>query len=328
MTTRDIVFVGYDGVQILDITGPAEVFAVANRFLSDEQDPYRLCVAATHAGELTTSGGLGLVAAASLADVSQLHTLVVAGGLGVEQALGDAHLIGQVGRLAGLAERVASVCTGAFVLGALGLLDGRRAVTHWHDCALLAALCPEVTVVADAIFVRDGHISTSAGVTAGIDLALALVEEDHGRDLASRVARQLVVFLQRPGGQSQFSSHLSMGLADRGSVRDVQAWIADHLTDDLSVPALAARAGMSTRNFARVFPAAVGTTPGDYVERVRVEAAKQRLETSTASIAEIARSCGFGTPETMHRAFRRRIGTTPGHYRGRFARQPTRVPLG
>jgi len=217
---------------------------------------------------------------------------------------------------------IIGVCAGAKVVAAAGLLDGRRATTHWASCAALQRRFPAIKVERDPIFVRDGNVWTSAGVTAGMDLALALVDDDLGRDVALEVARWLVVYLQRPGGQAQFSAHLEAQIASRQPLREVQAWIAEHLAGDLSVPALAARAGMSVRNFSRAFRAEVGMTPADYVEVVRVDAARRALETSRDSVDAIARSCGFGTVATMHRVFRRRVHTTPARYRGNFAPSP------
>jgi len=213
---------------------------------------------------------------------------------------------------------VGSVRTGSFILAAAGLLDTRRATTHWAHCHDLAAQYPQVAVDADPIFVRDGNVYTSAGVTAGMDLALALVEADYGRDVALAVARQLVMFLTRPGGQSQFSTQLAVQAADRRPLRDLQVWIADHLTADLSVPALAGRAAMSPRNFARVFVTEVGMTPAHYVERVRVEAARRRLEESADGMELVAQRCGFGSAEVMRRAFMRHVRVAPAAYRSRF----------
>jgi transcriptional regulator GlxA family with amidase domain len=210
------------------------------------------------------------------------------------------------------------VCSGAFVLAAAGLLDGRRATTHWSVCDLLTRLYPTVEVDVDRIYVRDGHVWTSAGVTAGMDLALALVEDDHGGTLALAVARQLVLFAQRSGGQSQFSAHLAVDRTEREPLREVLAHIAEHPEADLSVPALARLATMSPRTFARTFRAEVGTTPAAFVQSSRVEAARRLLESTGQSTAEIARACGFGTIETMHRAFRRTVHTTPGQYRRHF----------
>jgi transcriptional regulator GlxA family with amidase domain len=223
-----------------------------------------------------------------------------------------------VGRSAPSARRVASVCTGAFVLARAGLLDGRTATTHWADCAALAEQHPAVRVEPDRIFVRDGKVSTSAGVSAGIDLALAFVEEDLGTGVARAVARELVVFVKRPGGQTQFSTQLQWQLPERDALQTLQAWIADNLRGDLSVEALAARAGMSTRTFARVFAREVGLTPAAYVEAVRLEAARTALEDSGATVEGVARTCGFGTVETFRRAFHRHLGVSPSQYRERF----------
>ncbi len=247
-----------------------------------------------------------------------LDTLIVAGGHDMTTATANQELLAQVRRLAGGSRRVTSVCSGAFVLAAAGLLDGRRAATHWAECELLRAAYPAVTVDPDAIFVRDGNVWTSAGVTAGIDLALALVADDHGRQAAARVARQLVVYLRRSGGQAQFSTLLTAQDAETEPVRDLLGWLSDHLEGDLSVVALAQRAHLSVRQLTRVFKAETGTTPADHVEAVRTAAACRLLETTRIPIEEVARSCGFGNPETMNRTFRRRLDTTPGSHRRHF----------
>ena len=210
------------------------------------------------------------------------------------------------------------MCAGSFALGAAGLLEGRRATTHWRHTGTLARRYPGVTVDADAIYVRDGPIVTSAGVSAGIDLALALVEDDLGRDAALDIARQLVVFLRRPGNQAQFSAQLAGQLANREPLREVQRWIADHPCADLSVEALARQASLSPRQFARAFAAEVGMPPGRYVDRVRLETARRRLEDTADGVEQTARSCGYGTPEAMRRAFVRALGISPGEYRRRF----------
>jgi transcriptional regulator GlxA family with amidase domain len=314
-----IVIFTFPGAQSLDVVGPLEVFMGTQR--SSGTQRYTTEVVAPTAGPLVTMSGLGLVAESAIGDVAgPIDTFVVAGGneRGILAVVSDPALLDQVRRLAGTSRRVASVCSGAFVLAAAGLLDGRRATTHWSACDELARLHPTVTVERDPIFVRDGKISTSAGVTAGIDLALAFVEEDHGHTVAMAVARQLVVFLKRPGGQAQFSATLATQTADRDDVTDVQAWIADHLADDLSVPALAARAVMSPRHFARVFRAATGATPARYVEQSRVEAARRRLEESDDGVDAIAAVCGFGTAETMRRTFLRALHVAPTDYRRRF----------
>jgi transcriptional regulator GlxA family with amidase domain len=250
-----------------------------------------------------------------------IDTLIVAGGTGTRRAEEDERLIAWLGEAAKRSRRVASVCTGAFLLAKAGLLDGRRATTHWASCAELAERYPAVTVEPDPIFVRDGKVATSAGVTAGMDLALALVEEDVGREVALEAARWLVLFLKRPGGQAQFSAQLAAQTADRAPLRELQAWMPDHLTEDLSVPALARRAQMSERNFARAFRRETGMTPAAYVEAARVESARIALEAGDLPVEAVARQVGFGTVETMRRAFRRRVGVSPVDYRSRFRRQ-------
>jgi transcriptional regulator GlxA family with amidase domain len=315
--TRRIVVVAFDGLQSLDAVGPIEVFSTANRELG--HDAYALELVAAEGPTVRATNGLTLTIDHRIGAVrGMLDTVLVAGGDGTIHAMQDAALIDGIRRLATKASRVASVCSGAFLLAEAGLLDGRRATTHWSVCDLLARRYPTITVEPDPIFVRDGDVYTSAGVTAGMDLALALVEDDHGRDLALRVARRLVLFLRRPGNQSQFSAQLAAQVAHRDSLRDVQQWIADHPDADLSVAAMAARAGMSERNFARCFKDEIGVTPGRYVEVARVEVARRLLEETDDSIARIAVRCGFGTAETMRRVFLRNVHTGPTEYRRRF----------
>ena len=331
MVARRVVLVAFPGVQALDLTGPMEVFSVASMLLAAGQgaagdrpgatpggDGYAPEVVARQTPSITTSSGLVIGTRPLPGTRSEIDTLLVAGGLGHAAAAQDQLLRQWVVRAAGRSRRVGSVCTGAFVLAAAGLLDGRCATTHWSACDRLAEDYPDVTVEPDRIFVRDGHLSTSAGVTAGIDLALALVEEDHGPVVALEVARWLVVFLKRPGGQSQFSSHLSAQRARLDPLRVLQDWLPGHLDEDLSVSCLARRAGMSPRNFARSFRREVGLTPGEYVELQRVATARQWLEATDEPIAQIARRCGFATVETMYRAFQRRVHVSPGDYRLRF----------
>jgi transcriptional regulator GlxA family with amidase domain len=311
-----IVILAFDDVQSLDVTGPTEVFSIAGRLAGR---PYDVEVVGPSERPIRTNSGLTLVPERAAASVrGPIDTLLVAGGSGVEQALRDERLVGWVRRAAGRARRVASVCTGAFLLAEAGLLDGRRAATHWAGCDDLGRRYPAVRVDDDSIFVRDGDVWTSAGVTAGMDLALALVEEDLGRDIALETARWLVLFVRRPGGQSQFSSHLAAQAAEREPLRDLQEWMTTHLDADLSVPALAERVSMSPRNFARAFASEVGMTPGTYVEALRVDHARLRLESTGQKIEAVARACGFGTVETMRRAFHRRLGVGPADYRNRF----------
>ena len=321
---RTCVFAVYDGFQLLDLAGPLEVLRSATRLGADPG--YRTVVASVDGAAVRSESGVQIVADASLQTLATararareaLDTLVIVGGNGVAQACDDERLVASVARLSGRAARTVSVCTGAFVLGRAGVLDGRQATTHWASCDRLAAIHPATDVVADRIFVRDRDVWTSAGVTAGIDLALALVEDDHGRELAHAVARWLVVFARRPGGQAQFSAQLRAQPARSAPIAEVQHWIGEHLADDLTVEALARRAAMSTRSFARAFRAETGTTPAAYVESVRVEAARRLLETSELAVAAVARAVGFRRAETLHRAFRRKVGTTPEQYRRHF----------
>jgi transcriptional regulator GlxA family with amidase domain len=317
---RDVVVVTFDGAQILDVTGPLEVFSSASRFLPVAR--YRTEVVTTRGGRVRASCGLEFASTPAAEVAGPVDTLVVAGGADMDAVVADAELLGEVRRLAADARRVTSVCSGAFVLAAAGLLAGRRATTHWAECGLLVDTYPDVAVDPDAIYVHDGNVWTSAGVTAGIDLALALVADDHGHQAAAAVARQLVVYLQRSGGQAQFSALLASQVADAEPVRDLLSWIRDHLADDLSVPALARQINLSERHFTRVFRAEVGTTAADHVEAVRLEAACRLLETTSRTVEQIAKACGFGTPETMNRTFRRRLGTTPGDHRHHFRGTP------
>jgi transcriptional regulator GlxA family with amidase domain len=315
---RRVVIVAFPGVQTLDVTGPAEVLRAATKL---HPPGYEVTVAAPEEGPLRTSTVTLAPDLPLRACRFPLDTLIVAGGTGARRAEEDEALIAWLRKAAKRSRRVTSVCTGAFLLARAGLLDGRRATTHWASCADLAARYPAVAVEADPIFVRDGNVATSAGVTAGMDLALALVEEDLGRDVALEAARWLVLFLKRPGGQAQFSAQLAAQTAERPSLRDLQAWIPDHLDEDLSVPALARRSAMSERNFARAFRRETGMTPAAYVEYARVESARIALETGALPVENVAAQSGFGTVETMRRAFRRRVGVSPADYRARFRKQ-------
>jgi transcriptional regulator GlxA family with amidase domain len=314
---RRVVIVAFDDAQSLDISGPAEAFSIATRFFKGD---YAIELVTPDGQPARCTSGLSLNADRSIDEVrGAIDTLVIAGGVGTDAVVADERVIAWVRDASKRARRVASVCTGAFVLAEAGLLDDRRATTHWADCARLAERYPQVAVESDPIYVRDGNVSTSAGVTAGMDLALALIEEDHGPEVALKTARALVLFVRRPGGQSQFSAQLTAGPARREPLRDVQAHIAEHPGADLSVPALAGRAYMSERNFARAFRAETGMTPAAYVEASRVERARRELETTDLSVQAVAARCGFGTVETMRRAFGRRLGVNPAAYRDRFA---------
>ncbi|MGW7462044.1 GlxA family transcriptional regulator [Streptomyces sp. NPDC054797] len=319
---RNVLVVLYEGVQSLDVTGPVEVFAGTGRFPG--RAGYAIRTVSPGGEPVRTSSGLTLVPDGDLesARPGAGTTLLVPGGRYTADF--EPRLTDWLRAHGGGAERLVSVCTGGLLLAEAGLLDGRRATTHWYVCERMARDYPAVTVEPDPIYVRDGPVATSAGVTAGIDLALALVEEDHGRDVALAIARHLVVFLRRPGNQAQFSAQLAAQTAQREPLREVQQWIAEHPGADLSVEALAARARLSPRHFARAFQAETGVTPGRYVERVRVEHARRLLEESGEGIAQISRACGYGTPEALRRAFLRTLGQPPAEYRRRFGPPPHR----
>ncbi|WP_042304145.1 GlxA family transcriptional regulator [Paraburkholderia kururiensis] len=323
---RTIDLLAFPDVQLLDVTGPFQVFASANELsrAAGLPLPYAPRVIAAQPGTVVSSAGLGL-GALPLPETSEpCDTLIVAGGNGVYAASRDTALASWVRARAGHARRVASVCTGAFLLAVAGLLDGRRVATHWTRCTELAERFPAVRVEPDPIFVRDGAVWTSAGVTAGIDLALALVEDDLGGQLALDVARHLVVFLKRPGGQAQFSTALSLQKGERFA--ELHAWMAEHLASDLTVAVLSARAGMSERSFMRHYREQTGLTPARAVEQMRVEAARRLLSTTQLPIKRIAARCGFGSEETLRRSLMRAIAVTPQAYRERFAaEQPPAV---
>ncbi|MGW6795426.1 GlxA family transcriptional regulator [Streptomyces chartreusis] len=319
MAQRTVLFVLFDAVQSLDVTGPLEVFMGAEQHAPGT---YRIRTASLDGAPVRTSSGLTLVPDQALDDPLDAHTLVVPGGQGTRTP--DPALVGWLREHGPRAERLVSVCTGAILLAAAGLLDGRRATTHWAYCDKLARDHPDVEVDPDPIYVRDGHVATSAGVTSGIDLALALVEEDLGREVALGIARHLVVFLRRPGNQAQFSAQLAAQTAQREPLRDVQRWITEHPDADLTVESLATRASLSPRHFARAFQTETGMTPGRYVDRVRLEHARRLLEDTSDGIEEISRASGYGTPEAMRRAFVRSLGVAPAEYRRRFRPAPAR----
>ena len=306
-------------VQLLDVVGPADVFAEAARRLGQPK-AYRVTVIATQDPAVVSSSGLRLLADRTIrTHRGTIDTLLVAGGPDAGGAPEDPAVTAWLRRQAGLVRRLGAVCTGTFALGAAGLLDGRRVTTHWRWAERLAQEVPAARVEPDSIHVKDGTLYTSAGVTAGMDLALAMVEEDHGADLALQVARELVMFLKRPGGQSQFSAHLAAPPADRSSIRAVQAHVFAHLAADLGVPALATLAGMSERNFARVFRDEVGVTPAWFVETARIDAARRLVETSSVPLKRLAADVGYANEEAFRRAFARRVGVTPNDYRRRFS---------
>jgi transcriptional regulator GlxA family with amidase domain len=317
--TRHIVVLAFPDAQLLDIAGPAQVFATAAEIHGGRPVPaYRVTVASRDGGPAVTSSGVTLMTC-PLTEAGPVDTLIVSGGAGVFAAADDAAIVGWLRDTAKAARRSCSVCTGAFALAAAGVLDGKRAVTHWRSCAELAERFPAVRVEKDPIFIEDGGVWTSAGVTAGIDLALAMVERDLGRRLALQVAQRLVVFLKRPGGQSQFSATLAAQASDDGAFGVLHDWMAANLAADLRVETLADRAGMSVRNFARLYRARTGTTPAKAVAAMRVEAARAMLEETAVPVAEVARRSGYGDEEAMRRAFLKGLGVAPGRYRSRFA---------
>ncbi|WP_237151902.1 GlxA family transcriptional regulator [Oryzibacter oryziterrae] len=316
---RHIEILAFPNVQILDVTGPMQVFSTANDMAAAKgQAPHYLIEVVGEAAETRASSGLSFASRVLPDLASPLDTLIVAGGRGVNAAAERRTLVDWVRARAKRARRVASVCSGAFLLAEAGLLDGRRAVTHWSRIHEFSTRFPQVFLEADPIFIREGKVWTSAGVTAGIDLALALVEEDLGHAVALAVARVLVVFLKRPGGQSQYSATLALQAGD-GRFDALHAWINDNLKGDLTLARLAAEAGMSERSFSRHYRAATGKTPVRAVEDLRTEAARRLLEQGY-SVGEVARRAGFGSDETMRRAFVKLVGVAPQAYRERFCR--------
>ena len=327
---RLVAVLAFEGAQLLDVAGPVQAFASANEIAQETGGaPYRMVVVSRRGGPVTTTSGLPLVTQpmARAIGKSQIDTLIVPGGAGIHDTLRDGPTVAWVRRQALSVRRIASVCTGAFLLAEAGLLTGRRATTHWKSHARLAQQYPDVEVDPDPIYIRDGRIWTSAGITAGIDLSLALIQEDLGRKVAMQVARHLVVFLNRPGGQSQFSAPLQAQTAAAAAAATGNApnrfaplhdWIAENVAGDLRVERLAEQAGMSPRTFARVYTAKIGVTPARMVEKIRIEAVRRNLEESDMPIKQIAARCGFGQEERLRRAFGRQVGTTPAEYRRRF----------
>ncbi|HEV2673748.1 MAG TPA: helix-turn-helix domain-containing protein [Aliidongia sp.] len=319
---RRILMLVYPDVLLLDFGGPAQVFEQANELAREagQPEPYRIELASLTGGIVPTDIGFGVNTMKSGDDDGPIDTLLIPGGPGIWSQIDAGDLTRHIAMRARRSRRIAAVCIGAFLAGAAGLLDGRRAVTHWRHCADLARRHPDTTVEVDPIFLQDGPLWTSAGVSAGIDLALALVEVDLGHAMAIGVARRLVVFLKRPGGQAQFSAALAAQQADgAGRFDRLHAWMAENLAGDLRVDQLAEQAGMSVRSFIRTYPAATGRTPAKAVELLRIEAAKRLLVTARLPIATIAHLSGFGDDERLRRAFQRSLGITAEDYRARFA---------
>ncbi|WP_344460800.1 GlxA family transcriptional regulator [Kitasatospora kazusensis] len=313
-TARRVVIIGYDQAELLDIACVSDTFDSANRL--GAQPPYQVRLATSGGRPVRTSGGMVLAGQEALEQVrGPLDTLVVAGGLGHRSAAEDAGLVGQVRRLAARSRRVASVCTGAGVLAAAGLLDGRRATTHWAYARDLADRHPAVAVDPGPLYLRDGEVYTSAGVTSALDLTLALVEDDHGPDLARTAARWLVTYLQRPGNQAQLSIFVKDAPPENRILCRLVQHITSHLDEDLGSAALAARAGLSERHLARLFLDQLGDTPARFVRTARTEAAAHLLESTALPLTAVARRCGFGSTETLRQAFLTRFGTAPSRHR-------------
>ena len=320
---RAVIVVVYDGCALLDVAGPTEVFHVATLLSND--GGYRVVLASPDGRPVRTENGITLGVDAALGDLVEAgpdfcDTLLIVGGLAADTIVARPEVLADLRILSARSERTASVCTGALILAAAGLLDGYRATTHWSACPQLADGHPPVTVEPDRIYVHDRDRWTSAGVTAGTDLALALVEGDLGTEVAHQVAGWLVVFVRRPGGQAQFSAQLKGEPARSPSLVALQRWLPDNLSEDLSVAAVAKRIGMSERHFARVFRDEVGTTPASFIEGLRIESARRLLETTNLTVAAVSAAVGLHQAETLHRAFLRRVGTTPARYREHFHR--------
>lgn len=316
-----VVMLAFPQAQVLDVTGPLEVFARTARWLAEHRGrrvpAYEIELVAAKAGPLPTSGGLQLIATARYDRARPADTLLVAGGIGWESAAKDRALLQWIAAQARRVQRLGSICNGAMLLAAAGLLDGKAATTHWAYLDRLESLAPDANVDRDALYVRAGNIYTSAGVTAGMDLALALVEQDHGKAVALAVAQELVLFLKRPGGQSQFSRHLQAQRRD-DLFGELELWMLEHPGADLSVESLARRMNMSPRHFARLFAARLGTSPGAYVRRLRVEQARRRIEEGASRLKQVARECGFADEQSLRRGFQEVVGITPAEYRARF----------
>lgn len=318
---RLIAMLAFDGAELLDVCGPLDAFYYADRWLQHvgrvAEPVYPRCILGPSASTVTTTCGVQIGVDRPYWEIDgEIDTLLVAGGE-VDAARRDPELLAWLQQTAGHVRRVAAICTGAFLLAASGLLEQRRATTHWYYCDRLAQEFPGIRVEPNRIFVREGEVYTSGGITSGIDLALALIEEDWGKEIALQVARLLVVFLKRPGGQSQFSTFV-LNAASRQDFQELQAWMVAHPDADLSIEGLAARMAMSPRNFSRTFEREVGMPPGRFVDLIRLEAARCRLEETRLPVGVIASQCGFGTTEHMRRTFQRHLKVSPQDYRERF----------
>ena len=320
MTPRHIVIVGYDELTSLDLTGPLEAFSSA--FLEDSkgnpQPCYKVTIAALGAKSFSSVSGLRMTASCSLRSLRHIDTLVIPGGRGVRLSSSGHKLANWISLRAGRIRRIASVCTGIFAVAPTGLLDGRRVTTHWRFAAELASRFPALRLEANALYLRDGKFYTSAGVTAGIDLSLALIEEDFGPRVALAVARELVVYMKRPGGQDQFSEPLKFQFTSTSRFADLAAWILGHLDENLSVEVMAEHMNLCPRQFSRRFRLEFNSSPAAFVQRVRLDEARKRLSASGCSVEGVAVSVGFRDSDSFRRAFMQRFGVAPSHYRDRF----------
>ncbi|MDY7545695.1 DJ-1/PfpI family protein [Glaciimonas sp. CA11.2] len=320
--TRTVDIIIYPGFKALEAIGPLKVFDYTNTCLRQRQlsGGYEVAIASTKIGMIVSDTLMSLEATKAISTLALPDLAIIVGAPDIEKSLQDSpEIVEWVANAAPKIQRLAALCTGSFFLAEGGALDGRRATTHWRFSERLGKKYPAIKVDADAIFIREGNIWTSAGVTAGMDLALAIVEEDFGREIALEVARDLVIYLKRPGGQSQFSVHLSSQMTTHPTIRELQSWIMLHLDDDLSIPKLAARIAMSERNFARVFQRETAESPAEFIESARFEVARRMLEENTSALKQIVLKTGFRTEEKMRRVFQKKIGVTPKVYRERFS---------
>jgi transcriptional regulator GlxA family with amidase domain len=321
--SKHIVIVVPPLTSILDVTGPLEVFAKANDYMRENnhsiEKSYTIHVLSIdNITIVNTSSGLPILCEGSLSSINyEIDTIIIAGKGDAENEIIE-YLANWLKSEANKIRRIVSICAGVFVLAKAGLLDGRKATSHWKTCEKLAKLYPTISVKKDPIFVKDGNIYTSAGISTGIDLSLALVEEDFGRNIAVMVARILVLYLKRPGDQSQFSVILAHQTTDHQPIKDTQEWIMNHLSESFTIEQLAEKALMSPRNFARVFLREIGITPAKYIEQIRIETARRRLEETQLTIDEISNECGFGNADRLRRSFLRSLNTTPSDYRKKF----------
>jgi transcriptional regulator GlxA family with amidase domain len=324
LKTRHIVIIAPPNTSILDIAGPSEVFSKATDYIKNyihqNDGGYTLHVLSTQTSNIVnTSAGLPIVCEGDIKSINyEIDTILVSGIPNAPVNMVSKEILNWLKETSKTIRRMGSICAGAFILAEAGILNGKKATTHWRVCDKLAKCYPEVKVDSDPIFVKDGNVYTSAGISTGMDLSLAMVEEDYGRDIALAVARQLVLYLKRPGNQSQFSSILTHQKVDHQPIREIQEWIQEHLDEDITVEILAEKASMSARNFARVFMRESGITPAKYIEKLRLETARRRLEETKLTLDEISNECGVGNADALRRMFLRHMKTTPSDYRRSF----------